>query len=556
MPEVAAIFLPADPEDLYTNKAIAKFSITSSGTNGLTTTGLSSQASYLSYSAEVVNAKVMWKGQDPFVCLNEWINFPLVSATPDIKWIASHMDLLSSKDNRLLLCQPVNKVSHARSLYLGLGTGSILSDRGTAGTFIVAAPGSSNANVQISSEGNESEIFVEDLFLTMWDMHRDILRTVELGNRLKAMAIPEVPTPGSSLIRNGSYLLAKGANGTIQINGSLQGVPTHTDYSDIWTQAVAEMSPLNRDVFFRDLSKMDDKVFDYVMCKFLRAFKMSQNVTPDRWDRNLGHVFLEPPECPLTDTPRYRWEAEGYRCPVFELFLWANRDRPKILWSDLFRGSHANGFGFPETSEMFPNHYKEKPFVDVELDLRDIPQMLAYNILEKVTSGERVIPGFLMHGYFTDFPKLPRYDLNPLQRVSLYLMIGSHSCLSKDRVLSMDMSWIWSPDLEAEVVKSWTTMETGTLSYAGSGAFESGLSDALNKITRYLKDGEKLYSLYLARYNMLPIAGHIRNRLLKSAHNHAVEELLTMEERIEVLGFKGALLPCAQSFPRKLEKST
>jgi hypothetical protein len=511
------------------------------------------------FDAKILSGDVVWDKQDAYLCLEDGFVFTILRQEEDIDFLISHMDFLvasrynsQTEGERALLCGGLNAFS--MSMHQSMGTTSIT--RGTVG----AVSGISETTLRVATKGEDDGKAVDmscveeecsSLIVSLYNAMNFITPSDVEGVKEILLRIERMPRGGVATYKGDTY----------QIKGTLvrPKIPVPQEYKSPVMAFVAGMHPDHRVVFFNDLRKMPNKVFDYVICKAISAAHSNHFF-------NQPQLVDKPIPSSLSSTPEWASERDIF----FETFLEANRNHPKKYWSDLFPGSYCKGFLYPKPEELFPGILHRigqgnglpKSWGDQSLMLAFFQKKtekasLLDSIISDSDDGYLRVSGVFEdldrcdYHNFVEFPKLHRYDMTPLQAAAMYcLMLEKNDNRVREVIpggidVFNNYTWLWSASAEKVLFKfifeeNNNAEEERWLS--PKKAMSSMLKRGIQSFQSYVNDGIRMYNQYGERHGMLPLRGEAHKMLEISAYNHGQERNVRLEDKLRILGTSGKLL--------------
>lgn len=565
--EVAQVLIIKDKDSPHMSLGVANTSVTGSIVScaahdcSVTFASTYSNIPYTMYrfDAKIISGDVVWDKQDAYLCLEDGFVFTILRQEEDIDFLISHMDFLvasrynsQTEGERALLCGGLNAFSMA--MHQSLGTTSIT--RGTIG----AVSGISGTTIRVATKGEEEGKLV-DMSCVEEGCSSLIVSLYNAMNFITPSDVEGVKEVLSRIERmyGGGVVACKVDN--YHNKGTLlrPKIPVPQEYKSPVMAFVAGMHPDNRVVFFNDLRKMPDKVFDYVICKAISTAHAEHFFnSPQLVDRAIPST--------LSGTPEWASEKDVF----FETFLEANRNHPKRYWSDLFPGSYCKGFIFPKPEELFPDilqrvdqgsglpkSWGDRALVLAFFQRKTEKATILDNIISDSDNGYLKVDGVFESLYhcdyhaFVNFPKLHRYDMTPLQAASLYCLMQEKNENRVQEILpgGVDMfnnyTWLWSASTEKVLFKlifeeNNNAEEERWLS--PSRSMFSMLKRSIQSFRNYVNDGIRMYNQYGERYGMLPLRGEAHKMMEISVYNHGQERNIRIEDKLRVIGTSGKLL--------------
>jgi len=526
------------------------------------------------FDAKILSGDVVWNKQDAYLCLEDGFVFTILRQVEDIDFLITHMDFLvasryktQTEGERALLCGGLNAFS--MTMHQSVGTTSLTSlTRGTAG----AVSGGCETTLRVAAKG-EDEGKVVDMSCIEEECSSLI---VSLYNAMNFITPSDVEGVKEILLRidrmpRGGVAAHKGD--TCQFVGTLMRpkIPVPQEYKSPVMAFVAGMHPDHRVVFFNDLRKMPDKVFDYVICKAISTAHSEHFFnSPQRADQTSPSTLKGTPE----------WASE--RDVFFETFLEANRNHPKRYWSDLFPGSYCKGFIFPKPEELFPDilqrvdqggglpkSWGDRALVLAFFQRKTEKATILDNIISDSNNEYLKVGGVFESLYhcdyhaFVNFPKLHRYDMTPLQAASLYCLMQEKNENRVQEILpgGMDVfnnhTWLWSASAEKVLFKFiFEENNNAEEEYwlSPSRSMSSILKSSIQSFQNYVRDGIQMYNQYGERYGMLPLRGGAHKMMEISVYNHGQERNVAFEDKLRILGTTGKLLKKHRILDSRVDK--
>jgi hypothetical protein len=575
------------------------------------TDGVSPNICAYQYSATRTKAVLVWKGQNSYLKLDDGTIVPFLQKTSDIDVLVGHLDFVSAmdykaeKDVRLLLFAGLHQFNMSMLEYRGITSLS-------RGTMNVAAP-AMGVSAVASENGKESLYCSEE---TAKKLSIAIYRAMHF--------ISDQDVEGVKELLNRVERLPRGSTGAKKVFTGITVRKPHLDlgveYKNAIMSHVALIPPEKRVIFFSDLRKMNDKVFDYVICKFM--FKVKEHGSAKS-----NSKYLPTPQ-PPDFSPDPTWDGGD---TTFELFLEANRNHPVRYWADYLTGSHSHGFLLPSLMEMFPRivarvkegkslpkawgsqeeivkalipsafrntqgiikpdtegtspllltapemlgTQQEEPFPELEAELKSVAVLeepaegvditvaimqeeIISAISEDTEGFSRMEEGVFSKSmfdpnHFTDFPKVSRLDITPLQITLLYTLnspVGTPEDVNPYS-LFQDTRWIWSPSLDRLLFPR-VLAELRGPTRAWMPRYNT-IHTIINDMNSYIKDGKDIYDrLQRICPDLVKVEGELSKRMEISAHNHICEQKLTMQDKLSVGG--GSALKCRALLDTRVAK--